>query len=123
MKACIWSLALVLVASGTPRKIDIRVIRGGQLTELHVDDDALRIESTAATSARRLTPPERSRIRAVASRAVASEGRNSCGKAGTFISVTVDGKTNSAAICREERRWDGPWRDLLEVVLALAQAK
>lgn len=109
-------------AAPPPRRIDISVMRWGELTRLHIVDDRLRVEASgsAAPRARRLTKDEIDRVRAAARLAVEQDRRLFCDRREIFISVTVDGKTSFAPICPEKRRGDEPWRELFRLAHQLA---
>ena len=109
-------------AVALPATIAVKIVEGGQLTEVHVEGAHLRARSTAggATMERTLEPAERARLAAAARAAVNTrDTRRTCAEQETFVTVTVDGKTNHSAVCPAmHSAFAAPWRTVLEAVRA-----
>ena len=107
------------------QSVRVQITLQGEMTEVDVTGRQLKLSSTAGTrrSERELTVEEQRRLSAAARRAVESRDRISlCGEGEVFLSVTIDGKTRTSAVCPGSPELLAPWRDLLAVARAVAGA-
>ena len=104
--------------------LDIWIAEGGSLTQVHVEGGKLHARSSAKGDRERsLSLAQHEQLTAAARKAAADPyPRSRCDGGGeTWLSVTVDGRTWSAALCAAAppRAHDEPWRTIVDLVRAL----
>jgi hypothetical protein len=104
--------------------VDIRIItRDGDMTHLKTEGDTIeyRLTTTSQPQRRSLTTAERQQLSRAARAAVKSgPGRRVCSSPHeTFVSVTVDEKTFTDALCDRDFSGDIPYRAIVTLVRVL----
>lgn len=113
-------------APAPARRIDVRVVKHGDLARLIVEGGVLELRTTVEAPPRRrtLTAAEGAELLAAARAAEKNDdGRRSCGGDEPFVELTIDGKTTSTAVCPPGRfpgDYYTPWRALVAEVVQLA---
>ena len=104
--------------------LDVSIAEGGGILQVHVEGGRMRVRSSVAGEKERpVSAADEVALTSAARGAIADGGaRSRCDGAETWVSVTVEGRTRSAALCSEPRPDDASWRSLVERIRALLVA-
>lgn len=136
--AALWAAGLVAAASppdtgstadareaGGRAELSVLIARHGTMTRVRLDGGRLvaRDAGGAVLASRGLAESDRARLLAAA-RAVQGDNAPqwSCPADETFVSVTIDGRTASSAVCPDKNGWRAHpdlWRALVALVRLL----
>ncbi len=134
MRGLLLALVLVGAAEAKPpepgaRKVEVRIVDGGEFAEVRAENGRLRVRTTAGgekTRERAISPEERARLETAARAALAQDDvRRGCGGVGElFVTVTVDDKTLFNAVCdTSPNEMVSQWRKLVALARAIAAEK